>query len=175
MSAPGDQFLKVGKLHPQCCTEDGCDFLSKEGKDKCPAHAKGTHRLIPAGLKQYVLNNTLGQRAGVFVSSPALKSVNEEIALSRAVLEMVLQKIKTEDDATLFIERIDKSVNTISKLILDMQKIEEKNKELLDRATVFGIGDKIIEILVDHLPQDILLLVSEKIYEAITIGIGKPD
>jgi hypothetical protein len=167
------KFVRVGRSHPSCCKQEGCEFERKPNSEYCVAHPYDYGPKDNKGLRQYVLNNTLGKRAGVFLNNPGSKSIAEELALLRAILELVLNKVKTEDDAILFIDRIDKSANTISKLIMDSQKIEERNKDLLDRATVFAIGDAILAILVDVVPQDTLMVVTEKIYEAITTGIGK--
>lgn len=171
--ADEDRFVRVGRSHPACCVHDGCEWLAvKDGR--CPSHpVPGTPRNPAiAGLRQYVLGGTLGERAGVMSNSSGLKTLNEEVAITRAVLELILSKIDDANSATLFTDKIDKSVNTIARLIGDMQKLEERNKELLDRATVFGIGDSILQILVDVVPPETLLVVTEKIYEAITTGIG---
>lgn len=171
----------VGSGHPNACDfrmPDGpCPYQKLPGQQYCQKHA--TCQLFhdnKAQLQNYIINSAYGKRAAEMATSPHLKSLTDEIVLTRVALESLFRKIQTDDDIIVYNDRIIALTNNIQKLMESAQKIQERNRELLDRTTIFSIADAIMGIIAVQIDDpDKLSLIAEQIYESIIARISGPN
>lgn len=170
---------RVSNDDPRACqkgTQAGpCPYKALEGSLYCPIHG-GTPAALAtekADLKKYKLNSAYAGRAKDFAGSTDLKSLTDELALLRTSLEVIFNSIKNEGEMLLYSDKIEKLSKGIQSMVVDIQKLQERNRELLGKDTVFAIFDRIMQLLVEHVKDaDVLLILAEKGCEIITNGVG---
>ena len=149
-------FERVGPRHPEACqgnTGNGrCNFRAVAGSQFCPIHGGGIARAANQRqeLRNYTLSTIFGKRAAELASSTHLKDLTDEIALMRLSLESVLKLCKSDTDFLLYNDKIATSLKTVQSLIESMQKLQEKNKELVDRQTLMAVADDILSIILNY-------------------------
>lgn len=171
---------------PDRCQSNGgqgqCPFkgvLDIDGKrtKHCPRHTCGSATefkpsYVGSGkdpLRNYRFSAVFQPRVDELAGSEKLKSLREEIALVRMVLEAIVNRCTDMYDLTLEAERIQKLTEQLNKLVQSCHKIEESTGQLLDKTVVINIGGMMINILEKYVPdKSILDVVGAEIYEAIT-------
>lgn len=172
-------FERVGIKHPNCCkghTGSGqCNFKAVENSAFCMIHG-GRAKVAPnraSALKNYLIDTKIGQRAGELANSPALKDLTDEVALTRVTLEGIFKNIKNDTDFLIYYDKIAQLVRSVQILLESMQKMQEKNKELIDRQTLMIIADSIVTIIIQFVDDpDKQRECGEAIYGCIISGIG---
>lgn len=173
---------RVGTNDPSVCqgnTGNGpCHYKAVPNSKFCELH--GGSAAIKANqreeLRNYQLNGLLAERAARLGNSTQIKSLADEIGLMRALLESIFNQLETPEHALLYSDKIEKLAKNIGDLVERWQKLQEKNKELLDREAVMRIFDKILEKVVVHLADqpDAIRVLAEEGYAIITGGSGSP-
>lgn len=160
---------RVGPDHPQCCKRNNptsaCHYKAEPGSEYCSLHG-GSAASAANGrqeLRNYKLNSVYAGRAKQLGDSPAIKNLNDEIALLRTTLEVVFNSIKSENEMLLYVDKIEKLVKGVQNAVESLQKLQEKNKELLSRDTVMAIFDGLMDKIVEHIqdPDTIKCLADE--------------
>lgn len=170
---------RVGANHPDVCqgnTGKGpCEYRQVPGSPFCSIHGAGNSvgNTARRDLRNLRLNSTFGQRAGELASSTGVKTLTDEIALMRVTLETVFNGIKDGNEMLLYVDKIEKLTKGIQSLVESWQKIQEKNKELLDRTTVTAIWDQLIGLIVDKVEDpDVVRAIAEEGMEIISKATG---
>jgi hypothetical protein len=152
-----------------------CSYRAVPGSQFCPLHGGSMTAIATSkhALRNYILQADIGQRAQELANNPNLKNLTDEIALSRLTLENIFKQIKTSTDFLLFSDKITSILNVTKNLIESYQKIQERNRELVDRATLFTIAEGILAIIVNFIKDpDEQKAAGELIYECIIKGLG---
>lgn len=172
----------VGPGHPSACqacfSHGPCPNLKSPHSDYCDKHQgfMATKTVARASLNNYIINSQYGQRAAEMARNPQFKNLTDEVTLVRVALETLFRKIKTDDDMLVYSERIIALTGTIQKLMESCQKIQERNKDLLDRATIFAIANDILAIMACSIDDvDLVAKMGDEIYESIIARISRPD
>jgi hypothetical protein len=171
----------VGSGHPNACDfrmPDGpCPYEKLPDQQYCQKHrASAICHDRKAQLQNYIINSAFGKRAAEMSRSPHLKSLTDEIVLTRVSLEALFRKIQSDDDIIVYNDRIIALTNNIQKLMESAQKMQERNRELLDRNTIFSIADAIMGIIAVQIDDpDKMSLIAEQIYESIIARISGPN
>lgn len=142
----------------------------------CPRHTNGkSTENVQVGvnakdpLKNYRFSNVFQPRIDELAGHEKIKSLREEIALVRMLLESIVNRCKDEFDLTLEADRIQKLTEQLNKLVQSCHKIEESTGQLLDKTVVINIGAMMVNILEKYVPDKAILdVVGAEIYEAIT-------
>jgi hypothetical protein len=144
----------------------------------CPRHTSGTSNptvrpgIAGSGtdlLRNYRFSMKFQPRIDELANNEKIKSLREEIALVRMVMETVVNRCKDEYDLCLEADRIQKLAEQLNKLVQACHKIEESTGQLLDKTVVINIGSMMVGILEKYVPdKSILDVVGAEIYEAIT-------
>jgi len=173
------KLQRVGPDHPEACqgnTGNGpCCYKRDDNSLYCSIHGGGSSSAAGERreLQNYKLNSAFAGRAQDFSNSPRIKSLTDEIAILRTSLETVFNGIKNENEMLLYVDKLDKLATSISKLIMNLQNIQEKNKELLGREVVMSIFDQILEKIVVRVGDpDVIKCLADDAYEIILKGIG---
>lgn len=174
------KFRRVGSDHPRVCQGNvgtgPCCYEAVEGAQFCSLHGAGATGSGQARreLKNYRLNNIFGDRVKELGASPGIKSLTDEIALLRVSLEVIFNSIKNENEMYLYIDKIEKLTKGIQSLLETLQKLQEKNKELLGRDTVIAIFDQLMEKICERVHDpDIILALAEDGHGIIARGLSQ--
>lgn len=170
---------RVGPRHPECCQATlgtgRCHYKAAPGAQYCFLHGGGASagKAKRQELKNYLIQSEHGRRAGELANSGALKDLTDEVALVRLALEGIIKTVKSNNDLLLYSDKISSLSRTIQGLVETVQKMQEKNKELIDRTTLLGITDGILNVILKYVEDpDNQRLIGEEIYECIIKGMG---
>lgn len=173
------KLTRVGPDHPRACqgnTGSGpCSYEQEPNSLFCSLHGGCATSAGHARreLKNYKLNDLYGTRTKELASSPGIKNVTDEIALLRVSLETIFNSIKSENEMLLYVDKIEKLTKGIQGLIETLQKMQEKNKELLGRDTVIAIFDALMEKICERVRDpDIILALAEDGHGIIARGLS---
>lgn len=173
------KLTRVGPDHPRVCqgnTGAGpCSYESEFGSVFCSLHgaAGSTKATEKRELRNYRLNSAFADRADGLAKSPGLKNLTDEIALLRVALETIFNGIQNANEMLLYSDKIEKLAKTITSTVESLQKLQEKNKELLSREQVLVIFDSLMNLIVQHVKDpDALLQLAQEGSNVISKGLG---
>lgn len=143
------------------------------GAKYCQAHGGGA-TAIEHQKRQYFLTKAKArERLAQLSEHEEIKSLRDEIALARMLIEERFNAIKTDSDLLAAFGPINTSLLTVERLVKSAHVLEQNLGSLLARTTVLTLGQSISNILIDelqHLPgyEAIVDRVNERIIESIT-------
>lgn len=87
------------------------------------------------------------------VNNPKVKSLREEIALLRILVEERFNAIKPDDPFSMIAASgpISEMISKIERVVRTCQDIEEKTGATLDRQQVLQLGDNVINVIFKHI------------------------
>lgn len=150
-----------------------CESLSEEGSDFCSTHIGPKRK--DEKLRHYLLSDpqlqaSLNRQAGI----EEVRSLREEIHLARVMVETRLNLVEKDDrgDMLAAFSNINTYLATIDKLVNSCHRMEVSLGNLLSKASIFSLGQEIVNILIDELQhvenyEAIIDRVSEKIVATI--------
>lgn len=102
-----------------------------------------------------------------------LKDLTDEVILARVLLEGLAKNIKSPSDYVIYSDKIAGVLKTTQGLVESLQKLQEKNKELVDRTTLFTIAEGILGVISQYVTDpDKQVAAGQEIYELIVKGLG---
>jgi hypothetical protein len=151
-----------------------CDRVSSEGSDHCEVHCKHKierkQRLQHYWLSNPELQDNLNRHAAV----EEVRSLREEIHLARMMVETRLNLVEDGDrgDMLAAFSNVNTYLQTIEKLVSSCHRMEVALGNLLSKASIFVLGQEIVNILIDELQhvdgyEEIVDRISEKVIIAI--------
>jgi len=130
-----------------------CKHKALPGMDKCAIHAKG---LEGDELRYYLLTNKLiGDAARRHAGADEIKSLRDEIAITRAIMERRLNTVQTDAELASAMPQIHSYMMALEKLVSSCHQMEVKLGVLLDKSALLSAAQKIINIIDQKLPQDL--------------------
>jgi len=159
---PGKQ-CKIVHPHGQC------NYLVEPGFEFCPRHlGKSLTSSEDKKVRNYRLEKWR-QRVNDFADSPEVKSLREEIGITRLVLENIVNKCQTDVDLYLNSQKIQDAVKTLQRLIESCHKLEKSTGFLLDKTQILNIAGIIINIVGENVKDENVV---EKISDQILIEVA---
>jgi hypothetical protein len=155
------------------CRSGQCQNLAVEGHDRCAIHLGDPDYEAKKALRAYVLTNTdIAERAGRHTRVEELKSLREEIALCRSLVERRLDMIESNADFLAACGQVNTLFLTLEKLITSCHRLEVNLGSLLSKAAILDLAKEIVGILMDELEhidgcEAIVDAVSERIIATI--------
>lgn len=99
-------------------------------------------------MKHYLITGKLlGDSARRHAGVNEIKSLRDEIALTRATVEILVNSIETQAELTAAMPRIHAGVLAIEKLVNTCHQMEVKLGVLLDKAALLTLAQSIINII----------------------------
>lgn len=164
--------------HPNQCQgkmkSGQCHYLSVEGCVYCPRHG-GTVGLAIAKKKELAMYKIKQweQRLAELGESPKVKSLREEINITRLTLENIANQCTTNNDFVIHSHRISNLVTTIEKLLSTADRLEMKMNLFLDKSAALSFSSQIIDIISLHVQNpDIVEKISSDIIKALDTLTG---
>lgn len=126
----------------QCCKE------SVEGTERCLRHGGKPHD----ALKSYLITcKYLGDSPNRHLAAQELKSLREEIALTRAMVETRLNMVQSEAEFIASMPVFQGFMNTINALVTSCHQMEVKLGVLLSKAALLSLAQKMVETISSNL------------------------
>ncbi len=170
--ADGNEWERCAPDDPNRCQASGalgqCRYKAKTDSKYCPRHAAGTDKLAAqAAANQFKLGQYQA-RMQDFTTNDQLKNLRGEIGILRMTLENTISICKTPIEMVSYAGKIGDLVMKITTVVKTCQLMEVKMGLMLDRDKIMMIGQRIVEIVGEVLPDvEILDTMGEKIVAAI--------
>lgn len=167
-----DKLKKVPEDHPNRCqaiTGAGqCQYMAfyNEDKDRFERNCKmhGGAALAKNAERNYQFIK-YQDRIAHFADSNQVKSLREEIAVLRMLLEETVNKCQNEVDLMIYSNKITDLAIKIEKLVVSCHRLESQLGQTLDKTAVLNIATRMVNIISEHVTD-------QKIIEAIVSSIG---
>ncbi len=168
---PGGDFIKDPD-DPQRCTAIAgtrqCNKRKMDGFDYCAYHNSGQlSKMRKEQQRQYLLTNWR-QEIDHYANNDQIKSLREEIAISRLLMQQVLNKCTDAQDLILYSGKIMEIANVIKGLITTCHHMDEKTQFLVDKNQIVMLASQILDIISEHVENsDTMMAIAEQIQKAI--------
>jgi glutamine synthetase adenylyltransferase len=128
-----------------------CVCVAPEGSDYCYLHA-GVDRTPEKNLRQYLLLKAEDRtRLAYFAEHEEVKSLRDEIALARMLIERRFNLIHNDADLLSACGSLNQLFITVERLVKSAHAIEQSLGSLLARQSVLRLGQQICQIIIDRL------------------------
>lgn len=173
-------------LEKATCPEDACDGITKHGhcthKRLAPSRFCSMHggaltmkKLEKERMREYKVNQYM-KRYAEFADSPQIRSLREEIGITRMSLEAIMEQVDSASKLLVYHPQILQTLMVVQKLVEAAQKLDEKNNLLLDRKILMTVVDGIIQRITNHVKDAAILdVLSTEIYDVITGTISRSN
>lgn len=129
-----------------------CIHEAVPGSEYCALHtrAKGD------ALKHYLLTNKMiGDAARRHAAADEIKSLRDEIAITRGMVEIRLNEAKTSVELIAAMPQIHSYMMALEKLVSSCHQMEVKLGDLLDKSALLSAAQRIINVIDQNLPRDL--------------------
>lgn len=146
-----------------------CPHQAIDGENLCAYHLKDRDVEDKMSLRSYRLTDTaLAESAGRHNQVEELKSLREEIAICRSLVERRLNMIESNADLLSAVGQVNSLFLTLEKLISSCHRLETSLGTLLSRAALLELAKNIVGIIMDELEgidnyEEIVDKISERI------------
>jgi hypothetical protein len=125
-----------------------CIKEATEGSDKCPSHGGKAKD----ALKAYLITcKYLGDSPNRHLAAQELKSLREEIALTRSMIETRMNMIESEAEFVASMPVFQSYMNTIATLVTACHQMEVKLGVLLSKSALLSLAQKMVEVISTNL------------------------
>lgn len=106
-------------------------------------------------------------------------NLDEELAVQRMMLQTILNKCETEVDLVMSAPAISQMTREIRETMKDNKKLKSQMGELLDRAAIHKLADRLVAVMSKHAPADkmdeLSVDVAAAIAEAVSGRVNDPN
>ncbi len=154
-----------------------CQAVNKNGQCMNVAVPKGSNCMVHGGNKQieaaertslenYQLTKFKIQTERL-KNSDGIKSLRDEIAILRVVLETRLNGLESDTDLMLYSGPISDIILKIEKLVTSCHKLEGSMGMHLDKSAIIQFAGSVVQIISDEITDpDIVKRISDRLLEA---------
>jgi hypothetical protein len=133
------------------CGHEQCWNRAAAGSEFCAAH-NGRDKSELTNTRGYLLGCAQDQaKLARFAESENIKSLRDEIALARMMIERHWNAIKTDNDFVSRAPSINSLLLTIERLIKSSHSIEQSLQTLLGRPAVIAFAQLLVQAVMDEL------------------------
>jgi len=171
-------MAKADPARPNRCKYTGdqkqCHRDVVDGYDFCEIHSGSTASAKRANTHMYHLDQMKHrEKLTRFVEHEEIKSLREEISITRMLIEERFNAIKCESDLLAAIGGLNTLLLTVERLVRSAHAIEQNLGSLLAKSSVLVMGRQIVEIIVEELQdvpgyEEIVDRISKRIVQNIT-------
>lgn len=164
------EWIKVPEDHPEKCETASCLNKRMEGSKFCAAHGgnKGADATKARELKNYRIakwNKKLLEKK----DSSEIKSLTEEIAILREILQAHMMACNDETDLILKSQPIADLVTKIDKLVNSCNNIDKTLGNLIEKEKVVLFAKTIVDVITPYIPEEKLDELNLKIQDSIGV------
>ncbi len=158
----------------EATTQSGqCAHQAVDGQNLCAYHMKDRDVEDKMSLRSYILTDTaIAESAGRHNQVDELKSLREEIAICRSLVERRLNMIENNADLLAAVGQVNSLFLTLEKLISSCHRLETSLGTLLSRSALLELAKGIVGTIMNELEgidnyEEIVDNISERILEQI--------
>ena len=154
------------------CEHPGCRLQKLEGARHCAAHGGniGHNTFVAKQLTNYRLGKwKFEQQIADKSGSSNLKSLTEEIAILRQLIQEQLLSCDDEVDLILKSGPISDLITKVNTLVVNCNNIDKTLGNLIDREKVVAFAQTILTIIIPYIPEDQAEELNTKIQKALAI------
>jgi hypothetical protein len=139
----------------QATTRHGqCIKLAVENEIYCDYHLRDRDAEDAQSLRAYMLTDPITSgAAGRHSQVEELKSLREEIALARAMIERRLNLVESNADFLQACGTVNTYLLTLERLITSCHKLEVNLGSLLSKGAIVSLAQEIVSILMEELSE----------------------
>lgn len=129
-----------------------CTHEALPGSEYCALHTKAKGD----ALQHYLLTNKLiGDAARRHAAADEIKSLRDEIAITRGMVEIRLNEAKTSTELISAMPQIHSYMLALEKLVSSCHQMEVKLGDLLDKSALLSAAQRVINVIDTNLPVDL--------------------
>jgi len=135
-----------------------CINVSVEGGNFCLVH--GGNKILQAKAKSELRNYRLTRNKARLIelgNSSGIKSLRDEIAILRILLEERFNAITNDNELILQSGAMSEMIMKIERVVTSCQKLEERTGIMLDKAQVMNIAEQIIDIITNNISDPVIV------------------
>jgi len=150
-----------------------CKREAEQGQSLCPLHVSPGTDAQKWGKRMYAIQNHARRvRHSTFSDHEELRTIKEEIAIARTLLEERLNTIKTDADLIAACGPLNTLLLTIERLTTSCLKLDQTVGNLLGKPTLLRIASDTVDIILHELEdiphkEVIVDKISQKMLEVI--------
>lgn len=132
-----------------------CSYKQVDGSKYCPMH--GGNKAVEARQKLVIRQYNLAQwqsRVNDFSDHESVKSLRDEIGITRMILENMITKCSDTSELLLYSSKIGELVSKVEKLVVSCNRLEGSMGMLLDKAAALNLAGQIVEIISRHVSDE---------------------
>jgi hypothetical protein len=149
-----------------------CMLMKTEGQEHCPMHSGRAIAAVPArALNNYRIQK-FNTRLEELVNSGGIKSLRDEIAILRMLIEERVNFCKDSHDLILASGPISDLATRLEKLVTSCHKLEGSMGELMDKQALMHFATRVVDIITEEIQNDILI---EKISDRILAAMAEKN
>lgn len=149
-----------------------CDKQAMPGARFCEHHAGNS--TVEAQARQETRNYRLHlyqQRLDDKHDSPRLKSLKEEIALLRVMIETKINACQDDTDLMMQSSSLATLIGQVEKLVTSCHRMDTLTKNVLDRSELMSFAISVINIIQKYVSDpDTLEAISEELVAAVSLA-----
>lgn len=159
---------------PERCQSNGatgqCPFKAVPGTNNCSRHSgRSNSTENDTNIARTYKLKRFQERINQFSDDGKIKSLREEIAMSRCLLEEIWNSCESTPELLINSHKISGLVMNIEKLVTTCNNLETKMGMMLDRTAIVQMASVIVEIISQYIvdPEQ-REIASENILEVVT-------
>jgi len=165
------KLVRADEDDPNRCqgiTKTGqCPYLADAGLNFCAMH-KGMSDTIARNnnIRNYRLTKfkaEIEQKA----DSSSIKSLREEIGITRQLLETIINRCEDETDLMIHSNKISDIVLKIEKLVSSCHRLEKSTGQLLDKSAIIQVAAMFVEIVSEFVSDEDQAEISQRLINVI--------
>ena len=161
-----NDWERVEEGDPENCEHPGCRLKKLEGARHCAAHggnmANNSHKakqLVNYRLGKWKFEKQLAEKSG----SSNIKSLTEEIAILRQLIQEQLLSCDNEVDLILKSGPISDLITKVNTLVVNCNNIDKTLGNLIDREKVVAFAQTILAIIIPNIPENKATIINAEI------------
>lgn len=156
-----NKFERVEDDHPNRCQGGGvngqCPYKAVPNSKYCPRHGGNNSQSSSRAMikRQYDLAQWQA-KTDHFSEHDSLKSLKDEVAILRVVLQNIIQLCKTDTDLMMFAPRISDIISDIKSTVVAMHRLDTNLGVMLDRTAAISLAANMVDIITEEIADPAL-------------------
>ena len=131
--------------------EGQCLGVAEDGSDYCLQHG-GVNRGLARRVRKYLLATAEDQGLlGKYADDDELKSLREEIALVRVMVQNTLSAAQSEVEKVNAYSKVNSFLLTLERLMKTCHSLDQSLGQLLGKPALLRLGQQLCNVVVDRL------------------------
>lgn len=151
-----------------------CSRNAQPDGNFCQSHNGGINRVAEKDKRMYLLLKAKDQsRLASLNEHSELKSLRDEIAIARMLIEERFNLIQTDSDLITACGTLNSLLLTVERLVQSAHKLEQNLGSLLAKPTLLALGNELVTIVIEELKdipnyEEVVDRISSRVIQAMS-------